>query len=670
MRQRRQAGGPANPPARRRGAVQSGEQAVSPPVTSPLPPSMLDDEMLELMNEYFYGVRIFPGQDPATVYVGWVTTQYHYHTLDFSRDNVRSVTIQKLDNYGGIAESVDRQNCYLMRVDEMYAEVSNDPTGKPPSTGLFVGCFVDISTGVVSFTCEGKEMKKLFKMEPGTKLFPSVFVKATAKDALQFELGRTQSSLPLSAAVLINSGKHIIPQFPQRLKVQCLKPKVWARVPNKNTINHALKLSDIRGWSLLSEDPVSMLAIHIPEEDRCVDVLELIENERLASFHAQTLKLYSALCFQSNYKAMHAICHYCDRKQLLYSIHNEFMPGILRQAFFDILISLHLESYVSTVEVTQKEFIVPMTDELSDLYSDPDMGNSLRSLVYTSIRPQMSTCEITTDFSNIKVLTLPEFQLDQLREFVMEALETAIAVNQVANRDPIGGTNQDLFVPLIKLLDKLLMAGVLSNEDISRMLIMIHPQTWDENFDSHPDKEHRKGILDMKIHEDVKLELCKLIHHMCDVQMRHRLESTVAFAYGYMGDLQADQLKRYVEIKQSDMPSAVAAKKTKEFRCPPREQMNTILGFKTVEDEEELAEHPCNSELRDRMSEFHDGLMQVISIASLEAEDVELPSADEMEEKPRFKPEAPPGFKPGPLRQNAIALPLAPPPLPQQKSQT
>ena len=34
----------------------------------------------------------------------------------------------------------------------------------------------------------------------------------------------------------------------------------------------------------------------------------------------------------------------------------------------------------------------------------------------------------------------------------------------------------------------------------------------------------------------------------------------------YMGELQVDQLRRYVEIKQSDMPSAVAAKKTKEFR--------------------------------------------------------------------------------------------------------
>ena len=630
MRQQRRigrgGGGPNTP--RRRGA----NDPASPEVTSPQPAS-IDDEMLELINEYFYGVRVFPGQDPSMVYVGWVTTQYHFHTDDFSRDCVRNVTVQKLDNYGGIAESVERQNCYLLRVDEMYAEVSNDPSGKPPSTGLFVGCFIDVSTGIVSFTCEGKEIKQRFKMEPGTKLFPSVFLKASSKDALQFELGRTQTSLPLSAAVLVNSGKHIIPQFPQRLKVQCMKPKTWARVPNKNLVNHALKLSDIRGWSLLSEDPVSMLAIHIPEEDRCIDILELIENERLASFHAQTLKLYAALCFQSNYKAMHAICAYCDQRQLLYAIQNEFMPGLLRQAVFDILISLHLESYVSTVEITQKEFIVPMTEELADLYSDPEMGNSIRSLGYESIRPQMATCEITNDFSSIKNLTLPEFPLDSLREFVMEALECAVVVNQVANRDPIGGTNQDLFVPLIKLLDKLLMAGVLSNEDISRMLIMIHPQTWDENFQASGVDEHRKGILDMKIHEDVKLELCKLIHHLCDVQVRHRLESIVSFAYGYMGDLQSDQLRRYIEIKQSDMPSAVAAKKTKEFRCPPREQMNTILSFKSIEDEEELEEHACNQELRDRMSEFHDSLMSVMSIASLEAEDVEIPSPDEVAEK-------------------------------------
>ena len=114
----------------------------SPDVTSPTPAVGFDDEMLDLINEYFYGLRIFPGQDPAMVYVGWVTTQYHLHSNDFSQDCVRNITVQKLDNYGGIAESVDRQSCYLMRVDEMYHEVTNDPSGKPPSTGLFVGCFM------------------------------------------------------------------------------------------------------------------------------------------------------------------------------------------------------------------------------------------------------------------------------------------------------------------------------------------------------------------------------------------------------------------------------------------------------------------------------------------------------------------------------------------------
>ena len=49
-------------------------------------------------------------------------------------------------------------------------------------------------------------------MEPGVKLFPAVFVEATSKDVLQIELGRTPTSLPLSAAVLQSSEKHVVPQ--------------------------------------------------------------------------------------------------------------------------------------------------------------------------------------------------------------------------------------------------------------------------------------------------------------------------------------------------------------------------------------------------------------------------------------------------------------------------
>ena len=49
-------------------------------------------------------------------------------------------------------------------------------------------------------------------MEPGVKLFPAVFVEATSKDVLQIELGRTPTSLPLSAAVLQSCEKHVVPQ--------------------------------------------------------------------------------------------------------------------------------------------------------------------------------------------------------------------------------------------------------------------------------------------------------------------------------------------------------------------------------------------------------------------------------------------------------------------------
>lgn len=112
---------------------------------------------------------------------------------------------------------------------------------------------------------------------------------------------------------------------------------------------HALKLSDIRGWSMLCEDPISMLALHIPEEDRCIDILELIEMDKLLSFHAHTLTLYAALCYQSNYRAAHALCKHVDQKQLLYAIKSEYMSGPLRQGFYDLLIAVHLESTATTM---------------------------------------------------------------------------------------------------------------------------------------------------------------------------------------------------------------------------------------------------------------------------------------------------------------------------------
>lgn len=65
---------------------------------------IFDLECLKLINEYYYGVRIFPGQDPTHVYVGWVTTQYHLHSKDFSQNHVRKSTVTIVDEHNRILE--------------------------------------------------------------------------------------------------------------------------------------------------------------------------------------------------------------------------------------------------------------------------------------------------------------------------------------------------------------------------------------------------------------------------------------------------------------------------------------------------------------------------------------------------------------------------------------
>ena len=47
---------------------------------------------------------------------------------------------------------------------------------------------------------------------------------------------------------------------------------------------------------------------------------------------------------------------------------------------------------------------------------------------------------------HLKSLATPSFPLDVVRDIAIHGLEQAFLVNQVHNRDPIGGSNEDLFV--------------------------------------------------------------------------------------------------------------------------------------------------------------------------------------------------------------------------------
>ena len=52
------------------------------------------------------------------------------------------------------------------------------------------------------------------------------------------------------------------------------------------------------------------------------------------------------------------------------------------------------------------------------------------------------------------------------------------------------------------------------------------------------DKSKIKGLLHMKLAEPVKLELCRILQHLCDLQLRHRIESIIAFSDDFVGRCQ------------------------------------------------------------------------------------------------------------------------------------
>lgn len=68
--------------------------------------------------------------------------------------------------------------------------------------------------------------------------------------------------------------------------------------------------------------------------------------------------------------------------------------------------------------------------------------------------------------------------------------------------------------------------------------------------------------------------MCELLHYFCDCELRHRIEAIVSFSDSFVSKLQYNQKFRYNELMQAlNMSAAVTAKKTKEFRSPPQEQV-------------------------------------------------------------------------------------------------
>uniref|UniRef100_A0A668AN21 Uncharacterized protein n=1 Tax=Myripristis murdjan TaxID=586833 RepID=A0A668AN21_9TELE len=610
-----------------------------------------DYDFLMQTSTYYYSVRIFPGQEPSSVWVGWVTSDFHQYDPTFELHKVRTVTVTLGDEKGKVHESIKRSNCYMV-----WAGESSSPSQGRNNNGLEIGCLVDTANGLLTFTANGKELSTYYQVEPSTKLFPAVFAQATSPNVFQFELGRIKNVMPLSAGLFKSERKNPVPQCPPRLHVQFLTPVLWSRVPNHFLKVSVSRVNDRHGWLVQCNEPLQFMSLHIPEENRSVDILELSEQKDLLKFHYHTLRLYSAICALGNNRVAHALCSHVDEAQLLQAIENKYMPGLLRTGYYDLLIDIHLSSYATARLMMNNEYIVPMTEETKSitLFPDEKKKHGLPGIgLSTSLRPRMHfsspnfVCGNESSERNSGnngsgsehcFQYSPEFPLDILKTKTIEMLTEAVREGSMHVRDPIGGSTEFLFVPLIKLFYTLLIMGIFQNGDLKNVLQLIEPSVFSEGGEGQEDmhmeeeigkevetdkeggdgggreeggeqeggsKMLKEGLLQMKLPEPVKLQMCHLLQYLCDCQVRHRIEAVVAFSDDFVACLQENQRFRYNEVMQAlNMSAALTAKKTKEFRSPPQEQINMLLNFK-----DEKQECPCPEYIREQLLDFHEDLM-------------------------------------------------------------
>ncbi|MGH0130872.1 UNVERIFIED_CONTAM: hypothetical protein FKN15_018335 [Acipenser sinensis] len=594
---------------------------------------------------YYYSVRVFGGQDPSSVWVGWVTPDYHYCSSTFELNRNRTVTVTLGDERGRVHESVKRSNCYMVW--------GGDAVGAHGTTrgsaDLEIGCHIDLATGFVSFTANGKDLGTSYQVEPNSKLFPAVFVQPTSPNLFQFELGKLKNVMPLSSALFKSEHKNPVPQCPPRLDVQTITSVLWSRMPNSFLKVETARVSERHGWVVQCLEPLQIMALHIPEENRCVDILELSEQEDLMKFHYHTLKLYCALCALGNNRISHVLCSHVDQSQLLYAIDNQYLPGLLRSGFYDVLISIHLETAKEARLMMNNEFIIPITDETRSikLFPDESKKHSLPGVgLSTSLKPRLNFSPVYFVTANPKrQLYTPQIPLDALKERALGMLTEAVQGGGHHIRDPVGGSVEFQFVPILKLIGTLLIMGVMTDEDMKQILILIDPNVFGEQKEEEPQKEAKekeevtsneekaveageeevkdtkkplKGLLEKRLPESVKQQMCELLHYFCDCELRHRVEAIVSFSDYFVSKLQFNQKFRYNELMLAlNMSAAVTAKKTREFRSSPQEQINMLLNYKLGED------CPCPDEIREEMYEFHDDLLLHCGIPLEEEEEVE-----------------------------------------------
>lgn len=107
-------------------------------------------------------------------------------------------------------------------------------------------------------------------------------------------------------------------------------------------------------------------------------------------------------------------------------------------------------------------------------------------------------------------------------------MQTFASTSRCSSRH--GFTRYKLFID--RSLSNLIFSDV---NDIQQLLRLIDPNTFGVEYE----KYFTGGLLQMKLDEPVKLQLCFILQHLCRYQLQYRIEGIIAFSEEFVARLQA-----------------------------------------------------------------------------------------------------------------------------------
>lgn len=151
------------------------------------------------------------------------------------------------------------------------------------------------------------------------------------------------------------------------------------------------------------------------------------------------------------------------------------------------------------------EFIIPVTDETRSikLFPDESKRHSLPGVgLSTSLKPRVNFSAVgVINTKRPLYLYSPQIPLGILKEKAISMLTEAVQGGGTHIRDPVGGSVEYQFVPILKLIGTLLTMGVLTSEEVRTILLLIDPNVFGEAKDGEEAKGGEAAALGEK--EDV-----------------------------------------------------------------------------------------------------------------------------------------------------------------------